>query len=88
MRYLTVNVQTFNADFINRGIVRGWGSQKPNLELVTKRVGEYGLSPKDNIVAMVTDGASIIMKIRRIRIGPVEPGYHLCVLQVENQTLS
>ena len=94
--------QSTHADFINIGMVRVWGSQKtkPNLELAKKRVGEYGLSPKDDIVAIVTDGASIIMKLRRIRIAPVEHivspthtlyvvnGYHRCVLQEERQTLS
>ena len=56
-RYLTVNV---------------WGSQKAeaNLELVTKRAGEFVLPPKDDIVAMVTDGASLTMKLGRI--APVE----------------
>ena len=41
-----------------------------NLELVTKRAGEFVLLPKDDIVAMVTDGASLTMKLGRI--APVE----------------
>ena len=55
-------------------MVRLWGSQKTetNLELVTKRVGEYGLSPNDDIVAIVNSHAcaSIMMKLGRI--APVE----------------
>ena len=63
--YLTINVHTSNADFINLGMVRVWSSQKAKtiLELVTKRIKDYCLS-MDDIVVFVTEGASIMMKLR------------------------
>ena len=65
-RYLTINVHTSNADFINLGMARVWSSQKAEtiLELAAKRFKDFGLA-MDDIVAFVTDGASIMMKLRR-----------------------
>ena len=66
-RYITINVHTTNADFTNLGMVRAWSSQKAEtiLELVTKISKDFGLA-MDNIVAFVTYGAFIMMKLRRL----------------------
>ena len=62
-RYLTINFHASNADVINLGMVRVRSSQKA--ELVTNRIKDFGLA-MDNIVAFVTDGASVMMKLRRL----------------------
>ena len=76
--------QSTHADFINIGMVRVWGSQKAatNLELVKKRVGDYGLSPKDDIEAMVTDDVSIMMKLWRIAPVSLVHTFYLVITDV------
>ena len=66
---LTVNVHTPNADFINLGMIRVWGSQKAEtiLQLVIKRIEHFGLAMED-IVAFVTDGASVMLKLGRLAL--------------------
>ena len=66
-RYLTVNVHFSGAGFINLGMIRVWSSQNAEtlLGLVTKRMLEYELT-WDDIVAITTDGASIMLKLGRL----------------------
>ena len=54
-RYITFNVHTTNTDFTNLGMVRASSSQKAEtiLELVTKRIKDYGLA-MDDIIAFVS----------------------------------
>ena len=63
-RYLTVNVHTDDGVWFNLGMVRVWNSQTAEtvLKLVKFRLSEFGLT-FDHIVAMVTDGASIMIKL-------------------------
>ena len=66
-RYLTVNVHFSGADFINLGMIRVWSSQKAEtlLKLVTIRLQEFELNWND-VVAITTDGASIMLKLGRL----------------------
>ena len=66
-RYLTVNIHSTNGVWFNLGMVRVWNSQtsEPILELVRQRLAEFDLT-FDHIVAFVTDGASIMMKLGRL----------------------
>ena len=64
IRYLTIKRSRIQCRLINLGMVRVWSSQKAEtiLELVTKKIKDFGLAI-DDIVAFVTDGASIMMKL-------------------------
>ena len=64
-RYLTVHL--CGSEFINLGMIRVWSSQKADtlLKLVTLRMEEYDLT-WDDIVAITTDGASIMIKLGRL----------------------
>ena len=66
-RYLTVNVHLCGSEFINLGMIRVWSSQKADtlLKLVTLRMKEYDLT-WDDIVAITTYGASIMIKLGRL----------------------
>ena len=67
-RYLTINIHAEQPVWFNLGMVRVWGSQTAAtlLKLVETRLSEYGLCVEDDIVAMVTDGASIMKKLGRL----------------------
>ena len=66
-RYLTVNIHSDGDLWYNLGMVRVWGSQTAETiaTLVTNRLAEYGLT-FDHIIAAVTDGASIMVKLGRL----------------------
>ena len=66
-RYLTINVHSDNGVCYNLGMVRVWSSQTAEtiLKLVELRLADFKMN-FTHIAAMVTDGASIMIKLGRI----------------------
>ena len=66
-RYLTINVHSENGVCYNLGMVRVWNSQTAEtvLKLVELRLADFKMN-FDHITAMVTDGASIMVKLGRL----------------------
>ena len=66
-RYLTINVHGEDGVCYNLGMVRVWNSQTAEtlLKLVELRLSDFKMN-FDHITAMVTDGASIMVKLGRL----------------------
>ena len=66
-RYLTINVHSDNGVSYNLGMVRVWSSQTAEtvLKLVELRLADFKMN-FTHIAAMVTDGASIMVKLGRL----------------------
>ena len=66
-RYLTINVHSDNGVSYNLGMVRVWSSQTAEtvLKLVELRLADFKMN-FTYIAAMVTDGASIMVKLGRL----------------------
>ena len=66
-RYLTINVHSENGVCYNFGMVRVWNSQTAEtvLKLVELCLADFKMN-FDHITAMVTDGASIMVKLGRL----------------------
>lgn len=66
-RYLTINVHSDNGVCYNLGMVRVWSSQTAEtvLKLVELRLADFKMN-FTHIAAMVTDGASIMVKLGRL----------------------
>jgi hypothetical protein len=67
-RYMTVNLHLDEGKWINLGMIRVWHSQKSEslLKLVEGRLKDYGVNLSDDVIAMVTDGCSVMLKLGRI----------------------
>ena len=67
-RYMTINIHHGDSRHYNLGMIRVWGSQTAEtlLKIVELRLAEFGLSVDPDVVAMVTDGASIMRKLGRL----------------------
>ena len=68
-RYLTINVHGEDGVCYNLGMVRAWNSQTAEtvLKLVELRLSDFKMN-FDHITAMVTDGASIMVKLGRLAL--------------------
>ena len=66
-RYLTINVHSDNGVSYNLGMVRVWSSQTAEtvLKLVELRLADFKMN-FTHIAAMVTDGASIMVKLGKL----------------------
>ena len=66
-RYLTINVHSDNGVCYKLGMVRVWSSQTAEtvLKLVEIRLADFKMN-FTHIAAMVTDGASIMVKLGRL----------------------
>ena len=75
-RYLTINVHSEDGVFYNLGMVRVWSPQTAAtvLKLVELRLADFKMN-FDHITAMVTDGASIMVKL-----GQLAPCEHVICL--------
>jgi hypothetical protein len=67
-RYMNVNVHGKAATVWNLGLVRVHGSMPAEkcVELLEKKLSVFGLSLKDDIVAICTDGASVMTKVGKL----------------------
>ena len=67
-RYMTVNVHEGPKVWYNLGMIRVWAGQTAEtlLRLVTSRLEDFGITLERHVVALVTDGASIMCKVGRI----------------------
>ena len=65
-RFININVHT-GGDYFSLGLVRVTGScpAETMIELFTKRLSEFGLDMKTDIIATTTDGASSMKKFGR-----------------------
>ena len=67
-RYMTINIHGTTSIWYNLGMIRVWGSQSAEtlLHIVELRLAEFGVSIDPDVIAMVTDGASIMKKLGRL----------------------
>lgn len=67
-RYMGLNLHLNDATVQSLGMVRIKGSMtaENGLDLVKKRLEDFGLTLQDHIVGMVTDGASVMVKTGRL----------------------
>jgi len=87
-RYMNVNVHKGGNKFWNIGLVRVHGRMPAErcVELLRNRLNSFGLHLEDDIVCIVTDGASLMKKVGKL-ISPEQQlcyahGIHLAVLDV------
>ena len=75
-RYMNLNVHIAGGDFHSLGLIRIVGSApaKKMVELFTKRLAEYGLDIKKDIIATTTDGAEVMKKFGK----ETDPVHFLC----------
>ena len=74
--YVNINVHAFDGVIWCLGMVRAYGSLRAQdtVDLVTKKMNEFGLNFGKHIFACVTDGASVMIKFGKL--SPFE--YQLC----------
>ena len=67
-RYMTINVHGVHPEWFNLGMIRVWGAQTAEtlLKLVELRLNDFGLTLDTDVIAIVTDGASVMCKAGRI----------------------
>lgn len=86
-RYMVINVHD-ESQYWSLGLVRVSGSMPADkcIELVSQRLQEFGLSLENHIVAICTDGASVMCKVGRLMSAEhqvcLAHGIHLAVLDV------
>lgn len=78
-RYMNVNIHTCKnnkAVFWNLGLIRIYGSMPAEtaVDLLKKRLSEFGLFLDDDVVNITTDGASVMTKVGRL----ISPLQQLC----------
>lgn len=76
---MNVNIHTWKdnkAVFWNLGLIRIYGSMPAEaaVDLLRKRLLEFGLSLDDDVVNITTDGASVMTKVGRL----ISPLQQLC----------
>ncbi len=86
-RYVNINLHALIL-FWNLGMVRIIGSLPAHktVELVEKKLSDFSLNMKSNVIASVTDGASVMLKFERISHSEHQQcfahGLHLAVCDV------
>lgn len=85
-RYMNVNIHTCKKNksvFWNLGLIRIYGSMPAEtaVDLLKKRVSEFGLSLDDDVVNITTDGASVMTKVGRL-ISPLQQLCHAHGIQL------
>ena len=67
-RYMCVNVHAKDGKFWSLGLVRVYGSMPAEkcVQLLETRLAEFGLSLSNDIVCIVTDGASVMTKVGKL----------------------
>lgn len=67
-RFLNIVIHGSDSKFWNLGLYRIHGSMTAEkcVELLSNSLSEFNLSLKDDIVSLVTDGASVMVKVGRI----------------------
>jgi hypothetical protein len=75
-RYMCVNVHGKDAKFWSLGLVRVHGTMPADkcVTLLESRLSAFGLSLSDDIVCIVTDGASVMTKVGKL----IKPAQQLC----------
>lgn len=73
-RYMNINVHSSNW---NLGLCRVWGSMPAErcVEILKAKLENFGLNLSVDIVAIITDGASVMKKVGRL----IPANHHLCM---------
>jgi len=78
-RYMNINVHALNGKFWSLGLTRVEGSMcaKDCIKLAQTRLSLHGLSLQNDIVCIITDGASVMSKVGKLLAG-TGPYQQLC----------
>ena len=76
-RYMIVNVHEDGPRFWSLGLIRVHGSMPAEtcVDLIKKKLQEFGLNLEEDIVAISTDGASVMCKVGKL----ISPEHQLCL---------